>query len=311
MGKILIGTCSWTDPSLIKAGTFYPPEANDAESRLRYYAENFPIVEVDSSYYALPQRRTAELWAERTPQHFKFDVKAFSLFTNHPTRPASLPRDIAKAMGPLPEGKNNLYYRDVPQEVRNELWIRFKEALTPLHDARKLGLVLLQFPHWFYPSRESLDHILACAEKLKPMRCSVEFRSASWLNEKHRDSTLAFLRDNDLPFVCVDEPQGFKSSVPPLAAVTADIALVRFHGRNVETWEKKGLTTAERFNWYYSQAEMSDWVPKLRQMASQASEVHALMNTNYGDQGIVNARLLARLLGQLETTQELFARPNL
>lgn len=300
MGRVLIGTCSWTDPQLIKAGTFYPRHATDAESRLRFYSGQFPIVEVDSSYYALPQRRTAELWAERTPQDFKFDVKAFSLFTNHPTKATALPRDIAKALGPLPECKANFYYREVPEELRGELWDRFKAALLPLKEAGKMGLVLLQFPHWFYPSRDSQEHILTCAEKLRPLPCSVEFRSASWLSEKHRSSTLSFLRDNRLPFVCVDEPQGFKSSVPPVVAVTGDVALVRFHGRNADTWEKKGVTPSERFNWYYSEAEMREWVPRIQEMASQAREVHALMNTNHGDQGIVNARLLSRLLPGLD-----------
>lgn len=125
MGRILVGTCSWTDPQLIKAGTFYPLQSNDAESRLRYYSQNFPIVEVDSSYYALPSPVTAKLWAERTPDDFVFDIKAFSLFTNHPTKPAALPRDIAKELGPLPATKNNFYYRDVPEEIRGELWRRF------------------------------------------------------------------------------------------------------------------------------------------------------------------------------------------
>lgn len=299
MTRIRVGTCSWTDPQLIKAGTFYPPEANDAESRLRFYSQNFSVVEVDSSYYALPAQATARLWAERTPQDFIFHVKAFSLFTNHPTKPPSLPLDIAKALGNLPAGKANLYYRDVPAELRAELWRRFRSALSPLEQAIKLGRVLLQFPPWFYPSKENHEHILECADKLKGVRCSVEFRAGSWLSEKHREGTLSFLRDNDLAFVCVDEPQGFKSSVPPVMAVTSDLALVRFHGRNAETWEKRGLTPAQRFDWYYSKAELAEWVPKLERMASEAREVHALVNTNNSDQAVVNARLLLGLLGDL------------
>ena len=300
MGRVLIGTASWTDPSLIKAGTFYPPEANDAESRLRHYAQHFPLVEVDSSYYALPSERTAALWAKRTPESFTFDVKAFSLFTNHPTKPAALPRDVARAIGPIPQDKKNLYYRDVPEELRDELFRRFKGALDPLRESGKMGLVLLQFPPWFSPSNDNREHIVRTAANLDPYRCSVEFRSSSWLSEKNQEGTLSFLRENNLPFVCVDEPQGFKSSVPPVAAATSDVALIRFHGRNAETWEKKGLTPSERFNWYYSEGAMGEWVPKVADLAQGAREVHALMNTNYGDQGIVNARLLQRLLGQLQ-----------
>jgi uncharacterized protein YecE (DUF72 family) len=276
---------------------------DDAESRLKFYSHHFPIVEVDSSYYAIPSAYTAKLWAERTPDEFTFDIKAFSLFTNHPTKTAAIPRDIRQALGRALPNKPNLYYRDVPAEAREEIWRRYKEAVMPLHDNHKLGLVLLQFPKWFHPKGESLDHILACAERLNPIPCSVEFRSALWLDEKHRDSTLSFLKDNGLAFVCVDEPQGFASSVPPVVAATADVALVRFHGRNAETWEKKGITAADRFDWYYSEQEMGEWVPALERLASETREVHALMNTNNRDQGIINAQMLMRLIGE-ETGEE-------
>ncbi|MDO8671259.1 MAG: DUF72 domain-containing protein, partial [Dehalococcoidia bacterium] len=252
MAGIRVGLCSWTDPQLLQAGTFYPAAATDAESRLRFYSKQFPVVEVDSSYYALPSAATASLWAERTPEDFVFHLKAFSLFTNHPTKLSALPRDIRGLLGPLPDGKTNLYYRDVPEELRAELWRRYVNALAPLRQANKMGRVLLQFPPWFYPSRESEDHILTCVDRLKPLSCSVEFRQRSWLSEKHSVDTIAFLREHNLTFVCVDEPQGFRSSVPPVVAATSDLAIVRFHGRNADTWEKKGLTTAERFNWNYS-----------------------------------------------------------
>jgi uncharacterized protein YecE (DUF72 family) len=192
--------------------------------------------------------------------------------------------------------KPNLYYKDLPEEVVGELWRRFKAAFMPLQEAGKLGLVLLQFPRWFIPSAESFDHIVLCAERLKPLRCSVEFRSSHWLDDKHQQTTLSFLRDNKLAFVCVDEPQGFKSSVPPVVAATSDVALLRFHGHNAETWEKKGITTQERDNWYYSEEELSEWLPALEQLAAVTREVHALMKTSYGDQAIVNARLLLRLI---------------
>ena len=295
-GRIRIGTCSWTDPTLIRAGTFYPPEARSAEARLSYYAGQFDIVEVDSSYYAMPSRRNATLWAERTPEDFVFDIKAFRLFTGHPTQPQALPADIR---GALPEGvgqKKNLYYRDVPAELQRQLWSRFEDALLPLDSAGKLGVVLLQFPPWFHPGTEQMDHILACKEYLAPHTAAVEFRNNRWLSEQSRGATLAFLRQHRLPLVCVDEPQGFASSVPPLAEVTADVAVIRFHGRKSEAWESKSVSPADRFDYYYDAEELHPWVERINGCAEGASDVHVLFNTNNGDQGVVNARLMARLL---------------
>ncbi len=120
--RILVGTASWTDKSLIASGRFYPPKCNMPEDRLRYYSSHFPIVEVDSSYYAIPASRVAQAGAERTPDDFTFNIKAFRLFTGHQTAPAALPKEIADAIPPA--GKKNLYYKEVPSELRDELWRR-------------------------------------------------------------------------------------------------------------------------------------------------------------------------------------------
>ena len=80
-----VGTGSWTDPTLIKSKRFYPPGCSSAEARLRFYASQFPIVEVDSSYYAMPNGSNSVLWVERTPASFTFNIKAFRLFTGHQT----------------------------------------------------------------------------------------------------------------------------------------------------------------------------------------------------------------------------------
>jgi len=296
MAKILVGTCSWTDPTLIASGRFYPPGVNTAEARLRHYAQEFSLVEVDSSYYSLPTARTAELWVERTPSGFTFDIKAFRLFTGHPTPRDALPRDIGKAVAPPEAGKKNLYWRDLPEEISQEIWKRFREAIEPLHLTGKLGVVLFQFPPWFYPIGESRDYILACQEKLPDFRLAVEFRHGSWLNPKNLERTLDFLEKNNLAYVAVDEPQGFKSSVPPVAVATSNIGVVRFHGRNRDTWEAKGLTTAERFRYLYSEEELKEWVPRVQEMAAQAEEIHLLTNNCYADYAVQNARDLARLL---------------
>ncbi len=297
MAKIRVGTCSWTDPTLLSSGRFYPDSARSAEARLQYYASQFNIVEVDSSYYALPNERNSYLWAERTPDDFVFDFKAFRIFTQHPTPVNSLPKNIRNELTSELQGKANIYYRDLPAELVDELWQRFESALLPLDTVGKLGVVLFQFPPWFYPGSQQLDYIEMCKAKLKQYRLAAEFRNNVWLSEKNRAATFDFLRRNDLPFVCVDEPQGFKSSVPPVAEVTSNIGLVRFHGRNTETWEKKGIGPAERFNYLYSEEELQPWAAKIAEISKQTSQMHVLFNNCYQDKAVVNARQMCFMLG--------------
>lgn len=296
MGAIRVGTCSWTDPTLVSCGRFYPSSARSAEGRLQYYSNQFDLVEVDSSYYSMPSEKTSYLWAERTGESFTFDVKAFRLFTQHPTPLKSLPKDIRQGLTPELQQKANLYYRDMPPELRDELWRRFEISLLPLDTVGKLGIVLFQFPPWFYPGSQQLDYILMCRDKLSQYRPAIEFRNNVWLNERNKGNTFDFLRRNDLPFVCVDEPQGFKSSVPPMAEATSDIALVRFHGRNSDMWEKKGISPAERFNYLYSEEELKPWAAKIGEVAKQTSEMHVLFNNCHEDKAVVNARQICFML---------------
>jgi uncharacterized protein YecE (DUF72 family) len=296
MGDILVGTCSWTDRTLIESGRFYPEWARSAESRLQYYGSQFPIVEVDSTYYALANERTSGLWVERTSDSFLFDIKTFRLFTQHPTPQSALPKDIRQALPAELTEKANLYSRDLTDELRDELWNRFERALLPLDSAGRLGVVLFQFPPWFYPGNEQREYILSCKERLPQYRIAVEFRHNSWLNEKNVDRTLSFLRENDLPYVCVDEPQGFKSSMPPLAEATSDVGLVRFHGRNRDMWEKKGVSATERFNYLYTEEELKEWVPRIEELASKTRQLHVLFNNCYADKAVVNARQIKLML---------------
>ena len=173
MGDILIGTCSWTDPTLIESGRFYPAWAYSAEARLQYYASQFGLVEVDSSYYALPSERTSQLWVKRTGEKFIFDIKAFRLFTQHPTPLTALPGDIRQALPLDVKAKVTIYQRDMPIELVSELWIRFERALLPLDSAGKLGVVLCQFPPWFYPGEQQRDYILSCRERLPQYRIAI------------------------------------------------------------------------------------------------------------------------------------------
>jgi uncharacterized protein YecE (DUF72 family) len=297
MGQILVGITGWTEPTLVKAGTFYPKKTMSAEERLRFYADQFPIVEVDATYYAPPSERNAELWIDRTPKNFTFNIKAYSLLTNHPTKADGLYKDIRERLPGELADKRNLYREQLPEDLIDEAWQRFHDALMPLHSAGKLGAVLFQFPQWFVISRKNKEYLAECAERLKDFRVAVEFRHKSWLEERNRDETLSFLEEHDLPFVNVDMPQGFDSSLPPIAASTAkDLAMVRFHGRDPEQWTKKNVTAAERFRYDYSKRELDEWVPRIRDLADSARETHVLMNNCYQDYAVKSARQIASLL---------------
>jgi uncharacterized protein YecE (DUF72 family) len=293
-GTILIGTSSWTDPTLVKEGHFYPPDASSAEKRLRFYASQFPLVEVDSTYYFPPSEANSVLWIERTPPAFTFNIKAYSLLTNHPTKRESLYKDLQPS---APADKRNIYREQLPDEVVEEVWQRFRDALMPLHSAGKLGAVLFQFPQWFVISKKSKAYIEEVKGRLPDYRVAIEFRHKSWMEERNVEETLSFLSERELPFVCVDMPQGFDSSVPPIAAATAhDLAMVRFHGRNRSVWEAKGITAAERFKYDYPREELAEWVPKVETLAAEVRETHVLMNNCYQDFAVRSARELGDLL---------------
>ncbi len=295
--SIKIGTCSWTDPTLLASGWYPERVAKDPEERLRYYAERFAIVENDASYYALPSAEQALLWRERTPDGFTMSFKAYAPITTHPTEVKRLPKDIREALPEAARAKTRIYPKDLPRETLGEIHKRFWTALEPLRQSGKLGPILLQFPDWFVISRENKETILSRRELLPDDRLAIEFRNATWLSERNREETLRFLSENGLTYVVVDEPQGFPSSIPPVAAVTTgDLAVIRFHGRNAENWQKKGITAAERFDYRYTQEELFEWVPKIRKVAAEAREVHLLMNNCYGDKAVNNAAELAQML---------------
>ena len=294
---IRIGTASWTDPTMTAPGVFYPRGADTAEERLAYYAATFPIVEIDATYYALPSARVAAAWVDRTPPDFVFDAKAHALMTGQPTEAKRLPKDIRAVLPEELAARPRLYAKDLPVELRDEVWQRYLAGLEPLRASGQLGSVLLQFPRWFFPTSESRDLILEARQRLGEVQSAVEFRSETWFNEKNRDRTLKFLADNSIPLVLVDGPQGLRSSIPPLTVVTSrELAIVRFHGRRVETWEATGIPVVERFRYLYSEDELREWVPRIREAAEEARELHVLMNNCYANYGSTNARELAAML---------------
>jgi len=225
MGQVRVGTASWTDRTLIASG-WYPPQADTPEKRLRYYARQFPLVEVDATYYALPAAATAQAWAARTE--------------------------------------------------------------------RKLGAILLQFPPWFPISKARKDYIVACAERAAPDRVCIEFRNRTWMTPANQDETLGFLGAHQLPYVCVDMPQGHRDSIPPVLAATApDLAVVRLHGHS-DKWDSKDIH--ERFGYRYTDAELAEWAAKVHTLARDARQTHVLFNNCYRNYAQVNAQQLAALL---------------
>ena len=304
-GRVLVGTASWTDPTMTASGVFYPSGADTAEARLQYYASTFPVVEVDATYYALPAERTSQLWVDRTPPDFTFDIKAHALMTGQGTETKRLPKSIREALPEEQQAKSRIYAKDMPDDVQGEVWRMFRDGLAPLAEKGQLGSILLQYPKWVFPSNENRALIDDAVERLDPWKVAVEFRNGSWLNEKNAERTTRFLAERNIPFVMVDEPQGFKSSVPPELLVTSsDLALVRFHGRNADTWEKKGITPAERFRYLYSRDELAEWLPKIREAAGQAREVHLMFNNCYANYGTTNAREIAALLADMEAGED-------
>lgn len=295
--KILIGTASWTDKTLIASKAFYPPQAKSAEDRLRFYAEQFPIVEVDATYYFPPTEKNSVLWVNRTPEDFTFHIKAYSLVTQHPTRPNSLYKDLQDEIPADHRNKKWLYHTHLPMEVMDEVWKRFADALMPLHSAGKLGVVHFQFPEWFVPGTETRNYIVECSERLHDFQIAVEFRNKMWTDKKGLERNLEFLRKHRIPITSVDMPQGFRSSLQPVPMVTSKkLAYVRFHGRNKENWEKEHASATPRFAYLYSKRELRGWVPKIQEIAEQTRETHVLMNNCYKDYAVQNARQLADML---------------
>ncbi|MFI8927019.1 DUF72 domain-containing protein [Streptomyces sp. NPDC053474] len=280
MGDILVGTCSWTDRELVRSG-WYPVGRRDAEGRLRHYAERFPVVEVDASYYALPSARNSLLWAERTPPGFVFDVKAFSLLTGHPTRSAALPEGMRAG----PRGPAAL----------DEVWERFTAGIAPLRRAGRLGSVLFQFPPWFRPGPRAEEFLADCARRTRGWPVAVEFRHPAWWSAEWCGATRALLARYGMAAVAVDMNRTLPASVPPVTAVTTSrLSVVRFHGRSA-AWGTG--SKEERFRHAYTDAELAEWVPRLRALAERVERIHALFNNCCGDAAVRGAETLTRLLG--------------
>ena len=292
--EVRVGTCSWTDKTLVKDASWYPKKTMTAAERLRFYASQFSVVEADSTYYRPLTPELAQGWAERSPDGFRMNVKAYSLMTGHPTKPETLWPDIRDAISPDAAGKPNVYPSHLDDDAVDAVWYRFADALTPLLERGRLGAVLLQYPQWFTPKRDNRDELARARKRLGDIPAVVEFRSPLWFGKDDLDRTLGWLADHDLALAVVDAPK--VSKLPRLAAVTGDPAVVRFHGRADDTWKARTTSAAERFKYLYDKRELRPWVERVEEMASEAREVHVLMNNCYQDYGVRNAEDMTELL---------------
>jgi probable DNA metabolism protein len=294
--RILIGVAGWTDPTLTSTTAFYPAGIDSAETRLRYYASCFPLVEVDATYYAMPTRGMAVQWAARTPDGFVFDIKAHGLMTGHTADQRRLPDWVRRAL-PRSAGER-VSGRALPGEMLDEIWLRFLHALEPLRAAGKLGAVLLQFPRSFAPSPDSAEWLRRARERLGDVPGAVELRRGDWMSDRLADRTLGLLRELDLAYVVVDGPEGLESSMPRRPAVTSDrLAVYRLHGRRQETWEARNDPATERYRYLYSAEELEEQLERLLELsAANERAVHVVYNNCHGNYGVTNAFELGRLL---------------
>jgi uncharacterized protein YecE (DUF72 family) len=301
---IRIGTCSFADEALIKA--WYPKDVRSGEERLRYYAEHFDTVEIDSSFYRLQTPETTAKWAERVPDGFVFHVKAFAPMTRHGVKHEVLPAKLQEVLKPDERGR----VERMPRDARGEVFRAFREMVEPIRAAGKLGGILLQMAPYVVVKPQSYEYLEWAGEQLKGYDVLVEFRHRSWFeNDEQTDETLAFLERNGFANVVVDAPKSeARNLIPTVVAVTSRVAYVRFHGRNAKTWNVRGGTAADRFDYLYPEEEMREWVAPVRQLEAESEEAYALMNTNarspgpdgWGEiaQGPANAQALARVLSE-------------
>lgn len=290
-GRIVVGTSSWADPGFVKE--WYPP-GMPARERLPWYAERFDIVELNASFYAVPERDTVRRWVEATPAGFTFDVKLHRLLSRHSAGLDSLPPDLRDRARTTSRGRVVLD-RELELALADELMA----AIAPLEDAGRLGALLLQCTPAFKPSANGLDELEPLVDAVAPRRLALELRHRGWVSDGRAAETLAWCSEHAVAFVCVDAPAADNPSImPPIDAVTRDdLAYMRLHGRNAHGY-LHGRSVAERFGWIYEDRELEEIAGRAHALADQATEVHVLFNNNRDDDAPSSARRFRALLGQ-------------
>ncbi len=274
----------------MRDGAFYPKKTMSARERLDFYCAQFPLAEIATTYRFPPTPELARQWAERTPDGFTFDVRAWSLLTGNPTFPDSLYADLQSAVRPSSRDSRRLYPAHLSPTSLDECWMRFAHALQPLHQAGRLGVVLLRYPSWFRPRPETWAELSRIPARLPGLDCAVELVSPAWFAGAGCDETLEFLEERGLGFVCVDGPVGEGRGEPPVVAATSQTAVVRFRGRRAvdgEPWASP---------YRYSADELSSWVDPVVDLASTTHEVHLIFDNCWRSDAVDNAGALAELV---------------
>jgi uncharacterized protein YecE (DUF72 family) len=291
MGRILVGTSSWADPGFVED---WYPRGLPARDRLHWYAERFEVVEVNSSFYAIPEERTVRRWVEQTPDGFVFDYKLHRLLSRHAATLESLPpslRDKARTTG-----RGRVVLRTETERAMVEETLA---AVAPLVEAGKFGAFLLQLTPAFSPKDHKLEELDGLLEGLSPRTVAVEFRHRGWIRDERAQETFDFLADRGAAYVGVDAPPGdHLTLMPPVDAVTnPKLAYLRAHGRNTEGY-LTGRSVAERFGWEYSDEELGEIAGRARSLAEQADVVHVQFNNNRSANAPTSAREFRQKLGQ-------------
>jgi len=305
VGNIRFGSASWTDPTLVKSRLFYPPSARSPEARLRYYCGRFSLVEVDAPYYALPTRRQATLWRDRSPPGFVFNIKAFSSVTYHATCLDRLPKDLQESLSGRLAGRRSARHEELGGTLDAELLRRFVLAIEPLRSAGKLGAILLQFPPSFEATRGNVRKLIHRREQLSGFPLAVEFRHRSWLEACRWERVLEVLREHNLSYVGVDSPRHCPTALPGRAVVTnPKLAMLRFHGRNQGAWSGPAASAAERFDYLYTEEELDEWVKPIQRLSKEAEQVHVVMNNCTYDAAQLSGYGMATLLQEAYSARE-------
>jgi uncharacterized protein YecE (DUF72 family) len=276
-------------PPALRIGVQVAPDAVVAHS------EQSRVLEVDAGAEPLSERVVGP-WVDRTPESFVVDVRAHRLFTQHAASLDTLWPEVRDLLAPSVRERRQVYADDLPARAVDLALDRFFALLRPVHEFGKLGAIVFPFPSYFQPGTRALDHLAWLRERAGDMPLAVEVRNREWVDGKQRDATLRFFEEQHLTFVCVDVPSGFPSSLPPLTVATTDLAMVRFHGRNGDAWERTADTGDDRIAYDYRRGDLEAWVPRLTKLASTARAVHVVFTTGRPESATRDARLLVRVL---------------
>ncbi len=288
--RVRAGASSWADRSLVRHGGFYPKKTMTASERLAYYCARLPLAEIATTARFPPTPDLARQWADRTPEGFLFDLRAWSLLTGAPTLPDSLWPDLVPEVKPTLRDRRRLYPDHLSDDGLAECWLRFAHAVAPLAERGRLGVVVLRYPSWFTPRPEAWEQLAALHTRLPGLRAAVELTSPKWFDGDRAEHTLEFLEDQGIGFVCVDGPGAGLAGQPPVVAATTDIGLVRFRGRR--------CVEGEPWTWPYRYAdeELSGWVPHVAALASSSAEVHLVLDNCSDTDAVDNAATLLDLV---------------